>query len=96
MEAKWHGYVEDTTYGRGNFSGYNNARVNELIKQGETTIDPAKRQTIYDEAQQLIYDEAPAVFLILPRGRWGCYLPGCKTGLRLQMAASTCIDVCVS
>jgi len=67
MEAKWHGYVENTTYGRGNFSGYNNARVNELIKLGEVTIDPAKRAEIYDEAQQLIYDEAPAIFLILPQ-----------------------------
>ncbi len=66
MEAKWHGYVKDTTYGRGNFSGYNNERVNELIKLGEVSIDTAARQTIYDEAQQLIYDEAPAVFLILP------------------------------
>lgn len=66
MEAKWHGYVEGTTYGRGNFSGYNNERVNELIKLGEITIDTAERQKIYDEAQQLIYDEAPAIFLILP------------------------------
>jgi peptide/nickel transport system substrate-binding protein len=66
MEAKWHGYVEGTTYGRGNFSGYNNERVNELIKQGEITIDTTERQTIYDEAQQLIYDEAPAIFLVLP------------------------------
>ena len=66
FEAKWHGYVEGSTYGRGNFSGYNNERVNELIKEGETTADTAARQTIYDEAQQIIYDEAPAVFLILP------------------------------
>jgi peptide/nickel transport system substrate-binding protein len=66
FEAKWHGYVEGETYGRGNFSGYNNERVNELIKLGEVTADPAERQTIYDEAQQLVYDEAPAVFLILP------------------------------
>ncbi|MFZ5918660.1 MAG: ABC transporter substrate-binding protein [Chloroflexota bacterium] len=66
FEAKWHGYVEGSTYGRGNFSGYNNERVNELIKQGETTPDPAKRQALYDEAQQLVYDEAPAVFLVLP------------------------------
>ena len=66
FEAKWHGYVEGSTYGRGNFSGYNNERVNELIKEGETTADTATRQTIYDEAQQIIYDEAPAVFLILP------------------------------
>jgi peptide/nickel transport system substrate-binding protein len=66
FEAKWHGYVEGQPYGRGNFSGYNNERVNELIVQGETTVDPAKRQAIYDEAQQLVYDESPAVFLILP------------------------------
>ena len=66
FEAKWHGYVEGAAYGRGNFSGYSNERVNELIVQGETTADPAERQLLYDEAQQLIYDEAPAVFLILP------------------------------
>ncbi len=66
FEAKWHGYVEGSTYGRGNFSGYDNPRVNELIKLGEITGDTAERQKIYDEAQQLVYDEAPAVFLILP------------------------------
>ena len=66
FEAKWHGYVEGAAYGRGNFSGYSNERVNELIVQGETTPDPVERQKIYEEAQQIIYDEAPAVFLILP------------------------------
>jgi peptide/nickel transport system substrate-binding protein len=66
FEAKWHGYVEGQTYGRGNFSGYNNERVNELILMGETTVDPEERQAVYDEAQQLVYDEAPAVFLVLP------------------------------
>jgi peptide/nickel transport system substrate-binding protein len=66
FEAKWHGHLEGQLYGRGNFSGYNNERVNELIQMGEVTADPAKRQMIYDEAQQIIYEEAPAVFLILP------------------------------
>ncbi|NMC77753.1 MAG: ABC transporter substrate-binding protein, partial [Chloroflexi bacterium] len=66
FEAKWHGYLEGQSYGRGNFSGYNNARVNELIQKGETIVDTAQRQQIYDEAQQIVYDEAPAVFLILP------------------------------
>ncbi len=66
FEAKWHGFVEGEAYGRGNYSGYNNERVNELTKLGETTADLAERQAIYDEAQQLVYDEAPAVFLILP------------------------------
>jgi peptide/nickel transport system substrate-binding protein len=66
FEAKWHGFVADTPFGRGNFSGYDNARVNELIEIGETTGDEAARHEIYDEAQQIVYDEAPAVFLILP------------------------------
>ena len=66
FEAKWHGFVEGQPYGRGNFSGYNNERVNELVKMGETTVDTAERQTIYDEAQQIVYEEAPAIFLILP------------------------------
>jgi peptide/nickel transport system substrate-binding protein len=66
FEAKWHGYVEGASYGRGNFSGYDNERVDELIKLGEVTADTAERQAIYDEAQQIVYDEAPAVFLILP------------------------------
>jgi peptide/nickel transport system substrate-binding protein len=66
FEAKWHGYVEGQTYGRGNYSGYDNERVDELIKLGEVTADTAERQAIYDEAQQIVYEEAPAVFLILP------------------------------
>lgn len=66
MEAKWHSYKEGSTYGRGNFSGYANARVDKLIRDGETENDAAKRRAIYYEAQKLIYDEAPAVFLVLP------------------------------
>ncbi len=37
-----------------------------MIQKGETIVDTAQRQQIYDEAQQIVYDEAPAVFLILP------------------------------
>lgn len=66
MEAKWHGVVEGSPYGRGNFSGYNNERVNELIQAGETETDEAARHEIYNEAQGILYDEAPAIFLILP------------------------------
>lgn len=66
FEAKWHGYVEGQPYGRGNYSGYDNERLNELIRIGEVTADPAERQRIYDEAQEIIYEEAPAVFLVLP------------------------------
>jgi peptide/nickel transport system substrate-binding protein len=66
FEAKWHTFVEGQPYGRGNFMCYSNPRVDELTKAGEVEADPAKRQAIYDEAQQLVYDDAPAVFLILP------------------------------
>jgi len=66
FEAKWHETVEGQPYGRGNFSGYDNERVNELIRLGEQTADPVERQRFYDEAQEIIYREAPAVFLILP------------------------------
>lgn len=65
-EAKWHTYVQGQPYGRGNFMCYSNPRVDELIKAGEVEANPAQRQAIYDEAQQIVYDEAPAVFLILP------------------------------
>jgi peptide/nickel transport system substrate-binding protein len=65
FEAKWHGYIIESPYGRGNFSNYNNDRVNELIRLGEITSDTVRRQEIYDEAQQIIYNEVPAVFLIL-------------------------------
>jgi peptide/nickel transport system substrate-binding protein len=66
FEAKWHGYLEGQLYGRGNFSGYNNPRVNELVQMGEVMADPTVRQSIYNEAQEIVYEEAPAVFLILP------------------------------
>ncbi len=67
MEAKWATYKKGSAYGRGNFSGYSNARVDQLIGDGEIEPDEAKRHTIYNEAQKLIYDEAPAVFLVLPQ-----------------------------
>jgi peptide/nickel transport system substrate-binding protein len=67
FEAKWHSYNPDVSvYGRGNYSTYANARVDELIKLAETTPDPVERQALYDEAQELVYEEAPAVFLVLP------------------------------
>ncbi len=66
FEAKWHTFVEGEPYGRGNFMCYSNDRVDELIKQGETTADTGERAEIYNEAQAIVYEEAPAVFLILP------------------------------
>jgi peptide/nickel transport system substrate-binding protein len=67
FEAKWHGFVPGVPYGRGNYSGYNNPRVNQLIRAGEATADPDIRHKIYNQAQEIIYQDAPAVFLILPQ-----------------------------
>ena len=66
FEAKWHSFVEGTGNGRGNFSGYSNPRVDELVAAGEIEADVEKRHELYDEAQQLVYAEAPAVFMFLP------------------------------
>ena len=66
FEAKWHSFVEGTGNGRGNFSGYSNPRVDELVAAGEIEPDVERRHELYDEAQQLVYAEAPAVFLFLP------------------------------
>jgi peptide/nickel transport system substrate-binding protein len=66
FEAKWHTWVEGSSYGRGNFSTYSNSRIDELIKAGEIEIDSEQRHQIYNEAQQIVYQEAPAVFLFLP------------------------------
>lgn len=72
MEAKWHTYVEGSTYGRGNYSQYSNPRVDELIKAGEVETDVAKRHEIYNEAQRIIWDEAPCVFLFVPQEVEAC------------------------
>jgi peptide/nickel transport system substrate-binding protein len=67
IEAKWHTFVEGTSAGRGNFSCYSNARVDELIQAGASESDPEKRKGIYYEMQRLIYEDAPAVFLYVPQ-----------------------------
>ena len=54
------------TGGPGNFSGYSNPRVDELIDAGQTEIDEGKRYAIYDEIQHILWEEVPAVFLFQP------------------------------
>ena len=67
VEAKWQTYSEGTPAGRGNFSCYSNARVDELIQAGASESDPKQRAKIYDEMQRLIQEDAPAVFLYVPQ-----------------------------
>jgi len=49
-----------------NYADYCNPRVDELMQQATWTVDPAARQKMLDEAQQLIVTEAPWAFLHQP------------------------------
>lgn len=42
---------------------YKNERVDQLLAQGRTTVDPRRRETMYKEVQELIWNDAPWVFL---------------------------------
>lgn len=44
-------------------SFYHNERVNELLDAARATTDPAKRQAMYTEAQELIAAEQPSVWM---------------------------------
>jgi peptide/nickel transport system substrate-binding protein len=67
VDAKWQTRVEGTAAGRGNFSCYSNARVDDLIAAGASEPDPQERREIYSEMQRIIHDDAPAVFLYVPQ-----------------------------
>ena len=47
----------------GNRSFYSNPEVDRLLDEGRRETDPARREQIYFEAQQIIRDEAPWIFL---------------------------------
>jgi len=49
-----------------NSSYYSNAQVDQAIKGGLQTADPAKRAASYAQAQKLIWEDAPWVFLGTP------------------------------
>jgi ABC-type transport system substrate-binding protein len=48
---------------RANRTFYSNARVDELIQQGRTTLDQAKRKVIYDEIQRIVAEDLPYINL---------------------------------
>jgi peptide/nickel transport system substrate-binding protein len=57
----WH------TAGHGAWSGaqwYTNPIVDELITQARSIADPAKRQQLYEQAQQQIVQDSPGVFMM--------------------------------
>jgi peptide/nickel transport system substrate-binding protein len=48
---------------RANRTFYSNARVDELIQQGRSTLDQQKRKAIYDEVQQIVARDLPYINL---------------------------------
>ncbi|HMB24077.1 MAG: peptide ABC transporter substrate-binding protein [Chloroflexota bacterium] len=41
----------------GNYQGYCNPEIDELMKKQATTLDPAARKELYNQIEQIIYDE---------------------------------------
>jgi ABC-type transport system substrate-binding protein len=48
---------------RANRTFYSNPRVDELIKEGRSTLDQAKRKVIYDEIQRIVAEDLPYINL---------------------------------
>ncbi|WP_240417265.1 ABC transporter substrate-binding protein [Paenibacillus periandrae] len=47
----------------GNYGGYNNPKMDELLKEGIKETDPAKRIAIYNKVQELIAQDMPQLTL---------------------------------
>ena len=50
----------------GNYSQYENERVDQIINEGWGILDRDARAATFEEAQRIIVDEAPWAFLALP------------------------------
>jgi glutathione transport system substrate-binding protein len=59
-------YAPDKPVDNWNMGFYNNPKVNDLIKQGITTVDQDKRALIYQDIQQITTDEAAWIHLYVP------------------------------
>jgi peptide/nickel transport system substrate-binding protein len=52
-------------------SYYSTERLDRLVNEGRTTIDPAKRLAIYKEVLTILHDEIPVVPLVALPSIWG-------------------------
>jgi len=48
------------------FTRYSNSDVDRLLEQARTTLDPAARKPLYQQAQKLIMDDAAVCILLSP------------------------------
>ena len=70
-EGRWSGRVDPdgnmfahlTTGGANNWGKYSNPRMDELLRQARSALQPAERKRLYGEALQLVVEDAPIVFL---------------------------------
>jgi peptide/nickel transport system substrate-binding protein len=46
-----------------NFIGYNNPKVDKLLEQGRTELDPDKRQVIYHQFAKELLEDSPIIYL---------------------------------
>jgi peptide/nickel transport system substrate-binding protein len=51
--------------GGNNFAQFNNPRMDELIEKGVQEVDPAKRQPIYYEIQEIFAEEVPVLYIMV-------------------------------
>lgn len=59
------------TDGRGNYTGYSNPKVDELLTKAETGMEVEKRRSYFKETQRIIHDDMPVVFLYSPKEIYG-------------------------
>jgi peptide/nickel transport system substrate-binding protein len=59
------------TGGRGNSSGYSNARVDALLDAADVNTDLTRRAAEYHDAQEIVNKDAPWIFLWLPQDIYG-------------------------
>jgi peptide/nickel transport system substrate-binding protein len=59
------------TDGRGNWAGYSNHEVDELLDGATAESDRERRVELYRRAQRIVNEEAPWVFLWIPRDIYG-------------------------
>jgi peptide/nickel transport system substrate-binding protein len=67
MKQIWH-TSSDTPDGS-NYTGFGNKETDKIIDSIRITLDPAKRQELYNRMQEIIYNEQPYVFLAVPKER---------------------------
>lgn len=61
-------YATLHTDGGNNFACFSNPRMDELIEKGTQIVDPAKRQSIYYEIQEIFVEEVPVLYIMVDDG----------------------------